>query len=163
MATSEQIARTGTEDAIQAAMLNEIMRTIYPTYPLVDLIYHVPNGGSRGGSREAAQREGGRMRTLGVKRGVPDLHLPIPMQGYASLYIEMKKPKDGALSKFQKERITALTTALNFVAVVDDWSVGSTLVHDYIFMLDQADFRKKYAISNIGDSALIFDPSGYFR
>lgn len=163
MVTSASLAAKGTEDGIQAALLNEVALTIRPTYPLVDLIYHVPNGGKRGNDRRSAQIAGMQMNMLGVKKGVPDLHLPIPMQGYASLYIEMKKPKDGELSADQKKRIAMLTAALNFVAVVDCYLVGTQLIRDYIFMLKQEDFRNKYAMHDIGDGALIFDPSGYFR
>lgn len=161
--TSEQLAKSGTEDALQIALLNEIAIGIRPHCPLVDLIYHIPNGGSRGSNQRDAQINGARMKALGTKRGVPDLCLPIPCQGYGALYIEMKKPKDGALSPEQQARITALTQAGNFVAIVDDWRVGYQLVYDYIFTAQQGQFAAKYALHQIAPSALVFDPSGYFR
>lgn len=163
MITPERLAASGTEDGIQQALLCALARDIRPTYPLIDLIYHIPNGGKRGGNQRDAQIEGARMKALGVKRGVPDLHLPIPMQGYGSLYIEMKKPKDGALSTYQKERIAMLTQTLNFVAVIDDWEVGLQLVKDYLGACTPAEFRSKYAIHEIAPSVLVFDPSGYYR
>lgn len=40
-------------------------------YPELNLLYHVPNGGSR------HKAEAGRLRAEGVKAGVPDLCLPV--------------------------------------------------------------------------------------
>ncbi|MDZ4910613.1 VRR-NUC domain-containing protein, partial [Clostridium perfringens] len=54
----------------------------------LELIYHIPNGGKRN-AREAAS-----LKRQGVKSGVPDLHLPVPKNGYNSLYIEMKVNKN---------------------------------------------------------------------
>lgn len=51
-------------------------------YPELNLLYHVPNGGSR------HKAEAGRLRAEGVKAGVPDLCLPaewldaLSAQGY---------------------------------------------------------------------------------
>lgn len=53
-------------------------------WPQLKLLYHVPNGGSRN------RVEAAKLKRMGVKAGVPDLVLPIPMGGYAGLYIEMK-------------------------------------------------------------------------
>lgn len=56
---------------------------------------------------------GGRSRVLrnvalGVRKGVPDLLLPIPMHGYHGLWIEMKRADGGTPSKAQTAWITAL-------------------------------------------------------
>lgn len=161
--TSEQLAASGSEEAIQRAMLNEIALVVRPTWPLVDLIYHIPNGGSRGSNPRDAKIQGAKMVAAGQKKGTPDLCLPIPKQYYAALYIEMKRPKDGALSLDQKKRISMLSQAFNFVAVIDDWRIGTQLVLDYMSMSDHNQFREKYAIHHRGDFPAIFDPSGFFR
>lgn len=161
MPTSERIAATGTEDALQKALLNELAIKIRPTYPLIDLIYHVPNGGSRGGNQKDAMIEGARMKALGTKKGTPDLCLPLPMCGYGALYIEMKKPKDGALSPDQVTRITMLAQANNFCAVIDDWRMGFYLIVAYITG-DAAAFNLKYRKNQIAENTCIFDPFGYF-
>lgn len=57
-------------------------------YPLLQLIFHVPNGGSRN-VLEAAN-----LKAEGVKAGVPDLCLPVPQQGFHGLYVEMKWGKN---------------------------------------------------------------------
>lgn len=71
-------------------------------HPELRLMYHVPNGGSRN------MIEAHNLRKQGVRRGVPDICLPVPRGGYGSLYIEMKRTKGGRLSEEQREYITAL-------------------------------------------------------
>ncbi|WP_425366508.1 VRR-NUC domain-containing protein [Gemmiger formicilis] len=57
------------------------------------LLFHIPNGGAR------SKAEGAIFKAMGVKSGVPDLFLPVPMElvrddGYSAmssgLFIEMK-------------------------------------------------------------------------
>lgn len=163
MVSSIKLAASGTEDGQQRALLNEVALKIRPHFPLVDLIFHVPNGGNRGGDAKSRAIEGAKMNALGLKKGTPDLCLPIPLQGYGALYIEMKKPKDGALSKDQMNRITMLSQACNFCAIIDDWAVGYVLIYDYIYTSDQAAFRRKYALKEIAPKISVFDPSGYFK
>lgn len=71
-------------------------------YPELKLIYHIPNGGKRG------KLEGARLKRGGVKKGVPDLCLPVSKKNYHGLYIEMKFG-NGRTSKEQKEWIEDLT------------------------------------------------------
>lgn len=52
-------------------------------YPELAMLYHIPN--ERVDKVQAAI-----LKEMGVKSGVPDLHLPIPSGRYHSLYIEMK-------------------------------------------------------------------------
>lgn len=49
-------------------------------------MYAIPNGGKRN-IREAA-----RFKRQGVKAGVSDICLPVPMPPYHGMYIEMKRP-----------------------------------------------------------------------
>ena len=57
------------------------------------MLFHIPNGGAR------SKAEGAIFKAMGVKSGVPDLFLPVPMElvrddGYSAmssgLFIEMK-------------------------------------------------------------------------
>lgn len=64
-------------------------------------LHSIPNGGSRGGDRAQRQREGSRMRSEGIKRGIADIFLPTPSRGHSGLYIELKKFRGGVLSKDQ--------------------------------------------------------------
>lgn len=70
-------------------------------FPELKLLFHIPNGGKRD------VKEASRFKAMGVKAGVPDLCLPVAMNGYAGLYIEMKYGKNTTTAK-QKEWIQAL-------------------------------------------------------
>ena len=69
-------------------------RLQYPS--LAFMLFAVPNGGKRDA------KTGARMKYEGAISGVSDLILLIPKKGYASLCIEMKKPK-GTQSENQKK------------------------------------------------------------
>ena len=79
-------------------------------HPELKLLYHIPNGGSRN-TLEAAN-----LKRQGVKAGVPDLCLPVPMNGFHGLYIEMKYGKNKA-TKAQKEWLEELA-AYGYCAAV---------------------------------------------
>ena len=53
-------------------------------YPELKWLQHIPNGGSRN------KAEAVKLKSMGVKSGVPDLHLPYAKGVYIGLYIEMK-------------------------------------------------------------------------
>lgn len=53
-------------------------------WPELALLHHIPNGGTR----DAVEAK--HLKDQGVKRGVPDLCLPVPRGQYHGLYIEMK-------------------------------------------------------------------------
>lgn len=55
-------------------------------WPELKLMYHIPN------ERKCTPQQGRMFRLMGVRRGVPDLHLPVARGLYHSLYIEMKRP-----------------------------------------------------------------------
>lgn len=71
------------EDDLQISCFQwiELMR---PSYPILEWIIHVPNGGKR--PRGAA----GKLKAMGVKPGVLDVLLPLPFNGWSGLAIEMK-------------------------------------------------------------------------
>lgn len=54
-------------------------------YPELETIYHVPNEGKR------SERYGSLLKKMGLKPGVPDIHLPVARGKYSGLYIELKK------------------------------------------------------------------------
>lgn len=156
--TPQKIAASGSESSTQRAILHACSLYIRPTYPLIDLIYHVPNGGARGANELDAKITGNNMKLLGTKAGVPDLCLPIPRCGYAALYIEVKAKKNtakkrtaGRLAAEQNSFIKMLVEAGNIVGIVDDWETGFDLINDYLHYTTAA-FRLKY-----GDG--LFDPT----
>lgn len=64
-------------------------------HPALKYLFHIPNGGIR--SKVAAAR----LKRAGVKKGVPDLMLPVPTNRYHGLFIEMKKVNGGKTSDEQ--------------------------------------------------------------
>ncbi len=109
-------------------------------YPELKLIYHVPNGGSRN-TLEAAN-----LKRQGVKAGVPDLCLPVPMNGFHGLYIEMKYGKNKTTEK-QEEWIKALQEQGYYAAVCYGAEEAEGLLAAYLQMpgyqaLGQAQGRK---------------------
>lgn len=69
-------------------------------YPLLRWIFAIPNGGKRHPAVAV------KMKAEGVKRGIPDICIPYPVDGWAGCFIEMKYGK-GRLTKEQKEFIQA--------------------------------------------------------
>ena len=72
--------------------------------------FHIPNGGKRG------VLEASRLKKMGVKAGIPDIFIHVPVDPYAGLFVEMKKKKGGSLSLSQKLKIVELN-ALGYCAL----------------------------------------------
>jgi len=53
-------------------------------YPQLEWLHAIPNGGHRN------KITAGKMKAEGVKAGVLDLHLPVPVGGCPGLWVEMK-------------------------------------------------------------------------
>lgn len=78
-----------------------------PTYQVQEdgrlrWMHAVPNGGNRGGDTKGRRIQGAKLKAEGVKQGVPDVFLPLPIGNYGGLYIEMKTVT-GNLTKEQRE------------------------------------------------------------
>lgn len=82
----------------------------------LDLLFHIPNGGSRGKS------EGARFKAMGVKAGVPDLLLPLVSKcgKFNNLWIEMKYG-DGKASETQEKWHRSLERSGGRVVVAWSW------------------------------------------
>ncbi len=65
-------------------------------YPELELLFHIPNGGSRN------KMEAYNLKKQGVKAGVPDLFLPVARGKYHGLFIEMKAGKNTTTEKQNK-------------------------------------------------------------
>jgi len=69
------------KSVIEWAQRKDILRK----YPDLELLFHIPNGGSRN------KAEAANLKLQGVKSGVPDLTLPVAKGQYHGLFVEMKK------------------------------------------------------------------------
>lgn len=89
------------------------------------LLYAIPNGGHR--SRATAAR----LKTEGVKAGMPDLHLPVACGPYHGLYIEMKK-KGGKARKNQDHILDQLRNEGMYCCVIDNWKDAVKILETYL-------------------------------
>ena len=108
-ATAAAIAYIPTEDDEQAALFY-YLDSQTGKYPDLALAYHVPNGANYGPNPKLRVIQATRMRRIGLKKGVPDVVIPIARGGYHGLYIEMKRTKQGSeWTEEQKWYAMALT------------------------------------------------------
>lgn len=88
------VALCPTEHEEQCAVMRWA-EIIEPLHPELALLFAIPNGGHR------HKAVAGKLRASGVRRGVPDLCLPVARLGYHGLYLELKRAKGGRLSPEQ--------------------------------------------------------------
>jgi VRR-NUC domain len=91
------------------------------------LFYAIPNGGSR------HPWEAVNLKRSGVRSGVPDLCIPIPMasKGLNSLYIELKRKDGGSVSENQKYWLSALNSLGHRAVVANGFDEAKKIVMDY--------------------------------
>ena len=94
-------------------------------YPELALLYHIPNGGSRD------PVEARHLRDRGVKRGVPDLCLPVPRGRYHGLYIELKT-ETGCASREQEEWGERLCGQGYAWRICHGWQEAATILEGYL-------------------------------
>ena len=94
-------------------------------YPVLRLMYHIPNEGKR--SKACA----GRMVAEGLKAGVPDIFLPAPSSGRHGLYIELKTA-GGKTSTEQKAWLVALAEQGYTTAVCYGWQQAAEVITKYL-------------------------------
>lgn len=83
----------------------------HPGIPELVWVFAIPNGGSRGKTKDEAMRVGAMLKAEGVKAGVSDIFVPIPRHGRCGLFIEMKREDGGTLSDKQREFGSAMQAA----------------------------------------------------
>lgn len=89
-----------TQEQITLMMWCEFQKNIYPE---LDLIFHIVNEGKR------SKRTGAELKRMGMKKGIPDICLPVPKGAYYGLWIELKADKTKKATKEQKEWLIKLT------------------------------------------------------
>ncbi len=95
-------------------------------HPELRMLYHIPNEGKR------SRKTGARMRAEGLKKGVPDLCLPVARKGKHGLYIELKRSKGGKLSEAQSEWLDRLMAEGYAVAVCYGWENAAEVIERYL-------------------------------
>lgn len=98
--------------------------SVRQTYPELGLLHHIPN--ERSDKIQAVK-----LKRMGVKPGVPDLHLPCSSGSYHSLYIEMKA-LDGKLDDEQLWWLEHLKANGNATAVCYGWQQAVEVLTWYL-------------------------------
>lgn len=94
--------------------------------PELGLLFAIPNGGHRD------IRTAVKLKREGVKRGVPDLMLPVPRGPHHGLFLEMKA---GPTSRVQHEQLvwhTALRAQGYAVRVAYGWESAKVAIENYL-------------------------------
>lgn len=94
-------------------------------FPELALLFAVPNGGARN------VVTGTRLKAEGVKRGVPDVWLPVARAGFHGLVIELKAGK-GRPTPEQKAWLKALTDQGWLALVCVGFEEARRIVEQYL-------------------------------
>lgn len=121
--TPEQLCRSGSEDGHQLALFCFAASSGIPE---LRWLFHIPNGGYRD------KREAGKLKAMGVKSGVPDIFLPVGRNGFKGLWIELKKPVKGIVSKEQHEWLNYLSTQGYATRVCFGWIEAKDVLLAYL-------------------------------
>lgn len=114
------------EDQEQAALMQwvEIMQRRYPE---LQMLFHVPNEGKR------TKATAGKLKTMGLKAGVPDIYLDYPAGKYHGLRIELKV-NDNKQTPAQDKWLRNLQMHGYFAAVCYGAAQAERLIEDYIHL-----------------------------
>ncbi len=96
-------------------------------YPEIELLFHIPNGGSRN------RMEAANLKKQGVKAGVPDLFLPVPRGSYHGLFIELKYGKNTP-SENQEKWLKKLNDQGYAAVICYGWTEAAALIETYLKM-----------------------------
>lgn len=113
------------EDNEQMLLISVLRNVWYGDRNIGSTIYHIPNGGKRNA------REGARFKQLGVRKGVADLFLPIPIAPFHGAYIEMKS-NDGRETEDQKTFGVEVVLDNYYYAVHRSWQGAAIDIIKYL-------------------------------
>lgn len=121
----ETLAKSGSEHAHQRALFAYFAVIAHQgKEPLARLAFAVPNGGKRDKITAA------RLKAEGVKSGVPDVIWPVPVGGFASLFLELKVDKNDTSDK-QDSWADDLRACGHAVATCWGWRAARQAFIDY--------------------------------
>lgn len=90
------------------------------------MLHAIPNGEYR------TKRTGSLLKRTGVKRGVPDICLPVARHGCHGLYIELKRVKGSHISREQLQWMDALARQGYQCAICKGWEMARDVIVDYL-------------------------------
>jgi hypothetical protein len=93
-------------------------------------VYHIPNEGKR------SNISGARLKKIGLRKGVPDLCIPVPKGKYHGLYIELKSNK-GKATQEQIEWLKLLKSNGYATAITYGVDEAITVIKQYISIKEE--------------------------
>jgi len=123
---------TEDEEQMQLFRWAELQKAAHPE---LALLFHIPNGGSRG------KAEAGRFRAMGVKAGVPDIFLPAARGAWHGLFVEMKRVRGGRVSPEQRAWLADLEAQGYCAVVCWGWNAARKEIMEYLRTEADADGR----------------------
>jgi VRR-NUC domain len=94
-------------------------------FPELELLFAIPNGGARNVIVAS------KLKAEGVKRGVPDLCLPVARHGWHGLFIELKAP-GGRATPEQAVWLEKLTQAGYLARLCVGWEAAERVIRMYL-------------------------------
>lgn len=99
--------------------------SIRSKWPCLKLLHHVAN------ERNCTPAQGAQLKRMGVRRGVPDLDLPVPRGKYHGLRIEMKD-EDGHLGPDQDWWLGEFREQGYFAECCHGWQAAVRVIEWYL-------------------------------
>jgi hypothetical protein len=122
------VAKSKTESSIQTAFFAWMAIVKHPD---MQWVHAIPNGGER------SAIVAGRMKAEGVRKGVWDVHVPVPAGRYHGLYIEFKRlehrtHKNGGLTDEQVRFGKACLMHGYRMEVCYTWREAAKVISEYL-------------------------------
>jgi len=118
------------EEEEQAAVM-EWTVLMEKQFPELRLLFHIANGGERHPAVAA------KLKKTGVKKGVPDLFLPVARGGFHGLWVEMKRRKGGTLKPEQKQWIADLEGEMYRCVVAHGCEEACDAIYKYLTEVEE--------------------------
>ena len=113
------------EELANQAALFELAALLETQCPGLELMFHVPNEGKR------SVYSGAELKRAGLKKGVPDVMLPVARKGYHGLAIEMKAGKNKPTEE-QKKWLMGLAGEGWLCYVCRGYEAAATVLGEYM-------------------------------
>lgn len=119
-------------DLISWAAKARAMYALAPDLSALDMLFAIPNAGGFSGGFKANAVRVARLKREGVRSGVPDLMLAVPVGQHPGLFIEMKRERDSRASAEQRAFITNLRTVGYLAVVCNGFDEARAVLETYL-------------------------------
>ena len=113
------------EETADQIALFDLALLLEKQHPELRLMFHVPNEGKR------SVYSGAELKRAGLKKGVPDVMLPVARKGYHGLAIEMKAGKNKP-TEDQKKWLTGLAKEGWLCYVCRGYEAAAAVLGEYM-------------------------------